>query len=58
MVNQDTSATEQVPERKRTSLGLYVTSQEAYAMWSTEPERANIIDVRTPEEYLFVGHGV
>ncbi len=25
-------------------------------MWSAEPERTNIIDVRTPEEYIFVGH--
>ena len=46
----------EVSERKRTSLGLYVTSQEAYAMWKGEPERVKIIDVRTPEEYVFVGH--
>jgi len=45
-----------VPQRKRTSLGLYVTSQEAYAKWKAEPERINILDVRTPEEYIFVGH--
>ena len=25
-------------------------------MWKSEPGRINIIDVRTPEEYLFVGH--
>jgi rhodanese-related sulfurtransferase len=46
----------QVPEKKQTSLGLYVTAQEAYAMWKAEPKRVNIIDVRTPEEYIFVGH--
>jgi len=45
-----------VPERKQTSLGLYVTAQEAYRMWKTGPGRVNIIDVRTPEEYVFVGH--
>ena len=45
-----------VPEKKRTSLGLYVTAREAYAMWKAEPMRVNIIDVRTPEEYIFVGH--
>ena len=45
-----------VPERKQTSLGLYVTAQEAYGMWKSGPERVNIIDVRTPEEYVFVGH--
>jgi rhodanese-related sulfurtransferase len=46
----------EVPERKRTSLGQYVTAQQAYAMWEAEPERIIIIDVRTPEEYVFVGH--
>jgi len=46
----------QVPEKKQTSLGLYVTAQEAYAMWEAEPERIKILDVRTPEEYYFIGH--
>ncbi|MGA2884079.1 MAG: rhodanese-like domain-containing protein [Halobacteriota archaeon] len=46
----------QVPEKKQTSLGLYVTAKEAYEMWKTGPERVNILDVRTPEEYVFVGH--
>jgi rhodanese-related sulfurtransferase len=45
-----------VPERKQTSLGLYVTAQEAYGMWKSGPERVHILDVRTPEEYVFVGH--
>ena len=45
-----------VPEKKQTSLGLYVTAQEAYDMWKADPERVKIIDVRTPEEYYFVGH--
>ncbi len=46
----------EVPEKKQTTLGLYVTSQEAYEMWTADPDAVNIIDVRTPEEYLFVGH--
>jgi rhodanese-related sulfurtransferase len=46
----------QVPEGKQTSLGLYVTAQEAYEMWKTAPVKVNILDVRTPEEYVFVGH--
>ena len=25
-------------------------------MWKAYPERVHIIDVRTPEEYVFVGH--
>jgi rhodanese-related sulfurtransferase len=46
----------QVPEKKQTSLGLYVTAQEAYEMWKANSERVHILDVRTPEEYIFVGH--
>ena len=45
-----------VPENKQTTLGLYVTAEEAYAMWRSEPQSVKIIDVRTPEEYYFVGH--
>lgn len=45
-----------LPERKQTTLGLYVTSAEAYHMWSADPENVKILDVRTPEEYLFIGH--
>ena len=45
-----------IPEKKQTALGLYVTSQEAYEMWKADPEGVSIIDVRTPEEYIFVGH--
>ncbi len=41
---------------KQTALGLYVTAKEAYEKWKAEPEKVMIIDVRTPEEYLFVGH--
>jgi rhodanese-related sulfurtransferase len=46
----------QVSEKKKTVLGLYVTAREAYEMWKNEPEQVNILDVRTPEEYIFVGH--
>jgi rhodanese-related sulfurtransferase len=46
----------EVPENKRTAVGQYVTAKEAYMMWKKEPERVYIIDVRTPEEYVFVGH--
>jgi len=46
----------QVPESNRTSLGLYVTPQEAYAMWKANPRGIQILDVRTFEEYIFVGH--
>jgi rhodanese-related sulfurtransferase len=43
------------PERQ-TSLGLYVTAKEAYDLWQADPEGVRILDVRTPEEYVFVGH--
>ena len=46
----------QVPESNRTTLGLYVTPQEAYAMSKADPKGVRILDVRTFEEYLFVGH--
>ena len=45
-----------LPEGKQTVLGLYVTAKEAYEQWKAAPEKVKIIDVRTPEEYLFVGH--
>ena len=46
----------ELPERKQTTLGLYVTSVEAYEMWKANPEKVTILDIRTPEEYLFIGH--
>ena len=45
-----------IPEGKQTTLGLYVTAKEAYEQWKAAPDKVQIIDVRTPEEYLFVGH--
>ena len=47
---------ENLPKVKQTVLGLYVTAKEAYEKWQADPEKVMIIDVRTPEEYLFVGH--
>jgi rhodanese-related sulfurtransferase len=45
-----------LPKGKRTTLKLYVTSAEAFEMWKANPEKVKIIDVRTPEEFAFVGH--
>ncbi|MEI6854211.1 MAG: cobalamin-dependent protein, partial [Bacteroidota bacterium] len=42
-----------LPKEKQTVLGLYVTAKEAYEKWQAEPEKVKIIDVRTPEEFLF-----
>ena len=43
-------------EEKLTSLGLYVTAREAYEMWKADPERIKVLDVRTFEEYVLIGH--
>lgn len=45
-----------VPKAKQTLLGLYVTAKDAYEAWKDEPEKIIILDVRTPEELLFIGH--
>lgn len=45
-----------LPRQKQTVLGLYVTAQEAYEMWLSDKDQIKILDVRTPEEYVFVGH--
>ena len=47
---------QQIPERKQTTLGLYMSAAQAYEQWKAAPEKVTIIDVRTPEEYAFVGH--
>jgi len=51
-----TELTADLPKEKQTVLGLYVTAKDAYEKWKAEPEKVMILDVRTPEEYLFVGH--
>lgn len=45
-----------LPKEKQTVLGLYVTARQAYEMWKADPEKVMILDVRTIEEFLFVGH--
>lgn len=46
----------ELPKSKQTTLGLYVTSQEAYEMWVHKPEKVKILDCRTLDEYIFIGH--
>ena len=46
----------ELPKAKQTSLELYVTASQAYEKWEAEPAKVKILDVRTPEEFLFVGH--
>jgi rhodanese-related sulfurtransferase len=45
-----------LPKGKQTALGLYVTAKEAYEKWKADPQNVKVLDVRTPEEFLFVGH--
>ena len=50
------TAKSNLPPQKQTVLGLYVTAKEAYEMWRADKDKIYILDVRTPEEYIFVGH--
>ena len=45
-----------LPPQNQTVLGLYVTAREAFEMWQADQSKIKILDVRTPEEYVFVGH--
>ena len=45
-----------IPKEKQTVLGLYLTPVQAYEMWKADPGKVKVLDVRTPDEYLFVGH--
>jgi rhodanese-related sulfurtransferase len=51
-----TIAGDKLPKMKQTTLGLYVTAAQSYEMWKAAPDKVKIIDVRTPEEFAFVGH--
>ncbi|MCX6583738.1 MAG: rhodanese-like domain-containing protein [Candidatus Aminicenantes bacterium] len=50
------TGTTPLPQNKQTTLGLYVTAKEAYEKWQTDPVNVKILDVRTPEEYAWIGH--
>lgn len=45
-----------LPKAKQTTLRLYVTAREAYEKWKAAPQDVMVIDVRTLEEFIFVGH--
>ncbi len=44
-----------VPEKKRTSLGLYYSAQEAYAQMTKNGDHTLFLDVRTRPEIMFIG---
>jgi rhodanese-related sulfurtransferase len=54
--DSESQTVEELPALKQTNLGLYVTAKEAYEKWEADPENVFVLDVRTPEEYIFVGH--
>jgi rhodanese-related sulfurtransferase len=54
--NISSISSEDLPEGKQTSLELYVSSAKAYKMWHADSLNVKILDVRTLEEYIFVGH--
>jgi len=45
-----------LPEEKETTLELYVTAKEAFEKWKANPDKIKLLDVRFPEDYVFVGH--
>jgi rhodanese-related sulfurtransferase len=45
-----------LPKGKETTLGLYLTASEAYDKWKAAPDKVKVLDVRTPDEFLFLGH--
>ena len=54
--DSDEASASQLPAGKQTTLGLYVTSTQAYEKWRAAPDKIKIVDVRTPEELIFVGN--
>ena len=46
----------ELPEVKQTHLGLYLTAAEAFDKWQADPGNVIVLDVRTTEEYIYVGH--
>lgn len=50
-----TATWEQLPEIKRTKLGLYLTPQQAYDMKKANPKGVALFDVRTRAEAMYVG---
>jgi rhodanese-related sulfurtransferase len=56
VTTEATHAGRPIVKERQTSLGLYVTASEAYDMWQADPDGVVILDVRTPEEWVFTGH--
>jgi rhodanese-related sulfurtransferase len=46
----------QLPKAEQPVTPVNITAKQAYQMWEASPGKVNILDVRTPEEYIYVGH--
>jgi len=46
----------ELPKKKQTVRGPYMTAKEAYEKWQADPDKVKVLDVRPPEEYIYVGH--
>ncbi|KAA3618939.1 MAG: sulfurtransferase [Calditrichaeota bacterium] len=46
----------QAQEKKENKPEFSLNAREAYDRWQSAPKNINILDVRTPGEYIFVGH--
>lgn len=44
------------PKGEQSIMERQVTAEEAYEKWRAAPDSVKVLDVRTLEEYLFVGH--
>lgn len=50
------NATPNIPEQKQTQLGLYMSAQDAFEAKKSDANKVLFVDVRTPEEFEYVGH--
>jgi hypothetical protein len=41
---------------KQITLNQYVITKEAFEKWKPDQENVKILDVRIPEEYMYIGH--
>ncbi len=41
---------------RQTSLGLYATARQAFTLIAADPDNVSLLDVRSLEEFVFVGH--
>jgi len=56
ITGQSQNLNAELPQEKQTVLGLYVTSKEAYEKWRAAPDKIKLLDVRTADEYINIGH--